>query len=111
MCGALASGFVDPCIDRGLTVVDGQPLDAIGGPKLDATAVGRGLTPEASLLVAKPGYGNGPYSVTIQVRLNCPEDAISGTYVPTCSVQISSDVQSPAVRTALVIRQGFVERC
>jgi len=78
----------------GLTVIQGQAIDATGGPRLQANAVGRGLSQHASLLVAKPGYGNGAYAVTVQLRLMYPAKTAPGVYVPEWSLAITPDQQA-----------------
>ncbi len=89
--GTLPPNALTVSASSGLTVIQGQPIDATGGPRLQANAVGRGLSPHASLLVAKPGYGNGAYAVTVQLRLMYPTNTAPGVYVPDWSFAITPD--------------------
>lgn len=73
---------------NGPTLINGQPVSAQGGPKLQANSVGQSATPHNALLVAKPGYGNGAYTVAVELRLSYPANAKPGTYVPTWVVEV-----------------------
>jgi hypothetical protein len=74
----------------GPVVIDGQPVDSKGGPKLQANSVGRSPDESRPLLVASPGFGNGAYSMTLTLRLSYPANTTPGLYVPTWVVTVSS---------------------
>jgi hypothetical protein len=65
-----------------VVVINGQPVDTQGGPKKQANSVGQTSSPSNPLLVAKPGFGNGAYSLTMVLRLSVPAKTTPCTYVP-----------------------------
>jgi hypothetical protein len=74
----------------GPVLINGQPIDSKGGPSLQANAVGRSPDGSRPLLVAKPGYGNGAYAVTLTLRLSYPAQTTPGLYVPTWVVNVDT---------------------
>jgi hypothetical protein len=74
----------------GPVLINGQPIDLKGGPSLQANAVGRSPDGSRPLLVAKPGYGNGAYAVTLTLRLSYPAKMTPGLYVPTWVVNVDT---------------------
>lgn len=73
---------------EGVVVINGQPVDSHGGPRKLSNSVGQTSNPSNPLLVAKPGYGNGAYSMTMVLRLSVPAKTMPCTYVPTFAVGI-----------------------
>ncbi|MEA2527973.1 MAG: hypothetical protein QOF73_5200 [Thermomicrobiales bacterium] len=73
------------------TLINGQPVDSKGGPKLQANSVGQNTNSSRAQLVAKPGYGNGAYSVTMVLRLSYPYKTVPGTYIPTWLLSVVPD--------------------
>jgi hypothetical protein len=74
-----------------LAVDGGQPVDAVGGPFVPAFQVNEPLSQNRALIVAKPGYGNGQYTVVTRFRLTVPDGTPAGVYRPTWSVGVSND--------------------
>jgi hypothetical protein len=72
-----------------VVVINGQPVGQRGGPKVGANSVGQSLNSSKPTLVAKPGFGNGAYSVDLRLRLSVPSKTKPCTYVPTFVVGIS----------------------
>jgi len=72
-----------------VVLINGQEIDRHGGPRLLANSIGRSTNSSQPLLVAKPDFGNGAYSVTLRLRLSVPAHSTPGTYVPVWSVKLS----------------------
>ena len=87
--GTLPPDALTVALTTGPVFIDGQPVDPQGGPRLEANAVGRGPSSKTPLLVAKPGFGNGAYSVTVELRLMYPAHTTPGVYVPTWVVTVN----------------------
>lgn len=66
--------------------VNGQPVDTVGGPRFPTASMKRSLAKSRPVLLARPTYGNGAYSVTMVIRLNVPKHAGAGVYVPTWTI-------------------------
>lgn len=74
----------------GPVVISGQPVDSKGGPNLQVNSVGRSPDGSRPLMVAKPGFGNGAYTMTLTLRLSYPAKTKPGLYVPAWVVNVSS---------------------
>jgi hypothetical protein len=86
--GSLVPNALTVDAANAVVVINGQEVDPRGGPRLQANSIGRSTTSSPPVFVAKPGYGNGAYSVTLRLRLSVPAHTTPGSYVPEWSVKL-----------------------
>ncbi|MEA2585491.1 MAG: hypothetical protein QOF33_3576 [Thermomicrobiales bacterium] len=98
---------------QGPTLINGQPVSTKGGPKFvrddhdddedddddddegeHDDGDGWSLSSSRPLVIAKPGYGNGAYSVTLVLELTIPKKTVPGTYIPTWFVSMTPGTYS-----------------
>jgi hypothetical protein len=86
--GSLVSNSLIIDSHQPVQLINGQPVDSKGGPSKVSNSVGQKANPSNPLLVAKPGYGNGAYALTMVLRLSYPAKTKPCTYLPTFAVAI-----------------------